>query len=715
MDKTEFMMAETEPETRLGEGLSGFSLDRRTFLQILGSGVLITVTDPAAWAQGGGSSATAVSARLFLNKDGTITALSGKVEEGQGPRGELSQAAAEELRVAVDRIDLVMADTDRVPDDGITAGSRTTPRNVPEMRQAAATARKLLTELAAKTWNVDAATLEVRDGTITSPASGQTMTYADLAKAGDVLAVLGRAIRPDVALAPVNEWKVLGESVPRPNSRDLVTGAHRYPSDILRPNMLYGKVLRPTTFGATLESIDLSAAESMDDVVVVRSGEFVGFAAPSSHRANEALEASAKTASWKASPQPVSNRTVYDHLKTHAQTDRARTDSTGSPEEAFGEADHVLSASYRIAYIQHAPMEPRAAVAEWNDDKLTVWAGCDGPFRAQQALAEEFGIPMERVRVIVPDMGGGFGGKHTAEAALEAARLAKSAGKPVSVRWTRTEEFTWAYCRPAAVIECRGGLKTNGSVIAWEFTNINAGGAAIDTPYTIPNTRISSVRSDSPLRQGSYRCLAATGNNFARESFMDELADDAGSDPLEFRLAHLKNPRLQAVLEEAARKFNWSERRKKVTPERGVGLACGTEKNSVVAACVEVAIDRNQGGIHVTEVCEAFECGPILNPANLLSQVQGCIIMGLGGALTEEMEFQDGKILNAHFARYRVPRFADVPKIEVHLINKPDIPPAGGGETPIIAVAPAIGNAVFAATGTRIRSMPMRGGEIKMA
>ena len=196
---------------------------------------------------------------------------------------------------------------------------------------------------------------------------------------------------------------------------------------------------------------------------------------------------------------------------------------------------------------------------------------------------------------------------------------------------------------------------------------------------------------------------------------MDELAAAAGSDPLEFRLSHLENQRLRAVLEEAAKKFNWSERKSNATPERGVGLACGTEKDSVVAACVEVTVDRTKGRVEVTEVCEAFECGPILNPANLLSQVQGCIVMGLGGALTEEVEFQEGTILNASFSRYRVPRFADVPKIEVHLINKPDIPSAGGGETPIIAVAPAIGNAVFAATGVRLRSMPMRGEEIKMA
>jgi isoquinoline 1-oxidoreductase len=344
-----------------------------------------------------------------------------------------------------------------------------------------------------------------------------------------------------------------------------------------------------------------------------------------------------------------------------------------------------------------------------------VWAGVDNPPAAQRDLAQLFGMPNERVRVIVPDMGGGFGGKHAAPAAREAARLAKAAGRPVCVHWTRAEEFTWAYFRPAAVIECKGGLDAKGSLVAWDFVNINAGGAAVDTPYNIANKRVQSVGSNSPLAQGAYRCLAATGNNFARESFMDELAATAGADPLEFRLAHLENQRIRTVLQTATKHFNWSERRKKVAPELGVGLACGTEKNSVVAACVEVGIDRKKGEIKVREVCEAFECGPIQNPANLLSQVQGCIVMGLGGALFEEIQFENGKILNANFGAYRVPRFRDVPKIDVHLVNKADIPSAGGGETPIIAIAPAIGNAVFAATGVRIRAMPMRGDMLRQA
>ncbi len=690
----------------MDESLDTFG--RRAFLQGLGSGLLITVSVPDAWAQG-----APVSHRLFLNEDGTFTALSGKVEEGQGPRAELTQAAAEELRLPADRVRLVMADTDLVPDDGITAGSRTTPRNVLEMRQAAATARELLTAFAARQWGVEAAALEVQDGAVQGPA-GRRLTYADLARQKDAVAALGQAIRADVTLTPVAGWKTLGRPVARPNARDIVTGAHRFPSDVVRPGMLYGRVLRAPAHGATLETVDLAPAKAMGDVVVVRQGAFVGFAAPSSFRATQALEATAQSATWKTSAASVSNENLFDHLRAHARPGEARTEETGSLEKALEKADRVLKESYRVAQIQHAPMEPRAAVAEWSGDRLTVWAGCDGPFRAQQILSEALAIPRERVHVIVPDMGGGFGGKHTADAAVEAARLAREAGRPVWVRWTREEEFSWAYCRPAALIDCRAGL-VGGALAAWEFVAINPGGAAVSTPYAIPHRRVSTVSSEPPLPQGSYRCLGATANNFARESFMDELATAAGRDPLDFRLAHLENPRLRIVLEKAAKEFGWSARRRQVTSERGVGLACGTEKDSVVATCVEVRLDRTKGRIEVAEICEAFECGPILNPANLLSQVQGCIVMALGGALSEELEFKDGKVLNPRFSRYRVPRFRDVPRVDVHLVENRDTPPAGGGETPIMAAAPAIANAVFAASGVRLRSLPLRGEALRSA
>jgi isoquinoline 1-oxidoreductase len=353
-------------------------------------------------------------------------------------------------------------------------------------------------------------------------------------------------------------------------------------------------------------------------------------------------------------------------------------------------------------------METRVALAEWTDGKLTVWTGTQNPFGYQRELAQALHVPNESVRVIVPDFGGGFGGKHTGEAAVEAARLARGAGRPVLLKWTREEEFTWAYFRPAAVIDLEASLDNKGALTSWHAVNINSGGSALETPYRAGKAKTRSISSKAPLRHGSYRALAATANNFARESFMDELAASAGVDPLDFRLAHLDNPRLRAVLEAAAKRFNWRERVKQKKPDTGIGLACGTEKGSYVAACAEITLDRQEGKIVVRRVCEVFECGAILNPNNLLSQVQGAIIMGLGPALREEMRFADGEIKNPRFGKYLPPRFSDVPEMDIHLLDRPDLSSAGGGETPIIAIAPAIANALFHATGERVREMPIR-------
>jgi len=682
-------------------------VSRRTFLQVLGAGILVTVGGGPVAAQRGGreGGAMPIAARVHIGEDGTITVMTGKVELGQGARTEITQAAAEELRVAGGTIRLVMGDTDLVPDDGVTAGSRTTPGTIPPVRKACAAAREALAALAANEWQVDKAALTVAGGAITHPATQRHLTYGELARAGHVGEALQRSVPDDVALTPVERWEVLGTPVQRPNARDLVTGAHLYASDVTRPQMLYGKVLRPSSFGATLTGIDLAGAQAMDGVTVVRDGEFVGCVAPTSYQAARAVAVLAKSATWEATPQP-SNANLWDHLRQHASTDQSAADA--SVAEALTSAAQTLRAEYHTAYIQHAPMEPGPAVADWADGKLTVWVGSRGPFQVRSQLAEAFGVPPDRVRVIVPDTGGGFGMKSGDLAAQEAARLAKAVGRPVRIQWTREEEFTWAYHRPAALIEIQAGLEANGAIVAWDFVNTNSGGAALNTPYAIPHARAETRGSDSPLLQGSYRALAATANNFAREAFMDELAAAAGAEPLAFRLAQLQDARLRAVLQTATERFGWERRYTAKEANVGVGLACGTEKASYVAACAEVAVDRAAKTIKVRHVCEAFECGTILNPDNLHSQVHGCIIMGLGAALREEMLFEDGKILNASFAQYLVPRFEDVPELDIHLMNRPDIEPAGGGETPLIAIAPAIANAVFDATGVRVRELPIK-------
>jgi isoquinoline 1-oxidoreductase subunit beta len=682
-----------------------FGLKRRAFVQILSAGLLVAANAPALAQRGGrrgGGGAKNIAARIHFGKDGSITVLVGKVEAGQGSRAELTQAAAEELRVPATRIQLVMADTSLAPDDGITAGSGTTPRTVPSVRQAATAARQLLLGFASTQWGVDASSCELREGKAIHSASNRALTYADLAANDEAAKGLQQAVASDITLTAVKEWKVMGTSVPRPNARDLVTGAHQYPSDIIRPGMLYGKILRPPAYGAKLTSIDLQPAKAMKDIIVTRSEQFVGVAAPTTFQADQALAAITKTAKWEAAAHPSSDK-LYEYLRQNAEG--------GVPTNPFAEevarGKQTLRESYRVAYVQHAPLEPRAAVAEWSGDgKLTVWAATQAPTRHRQELAQAFHVPEENVRVIVPDFGGGFGGKHTGETSVEAARLAQAAGQPVLLRWTREEEFTWAVFRPAALIEAEASLNENGTITSWHFININSGASAVESPYKIAKQRSQFVSSQAPLRHGSYRALASTANNFARESLMDELASVAGIDPLEFRLAHLESDRLRTVLVDAAERFNWKQRIKDKSPNIGIGLACGTEKSSYVAACAEIEIVGGQ--IKVRRVTQTFECGAVVNPDNLLKQVQGAIIMGLGPALSEEIRFESGELLTASFRKYKVPRFDDVPELDVHLLNRPDLESVGGGETPIIAVAPAIGNAVFRATGIRVRSMPIK-------
>jgi isoquinoline 1-oxidoreductase len=638
--------------------------------------------------------------RLRIAEDGRVTVYTGKVEVGQGSRTELTQVAAEELRVPPDRIRMVMADTDLVPDDGGTSGSRTTPATVPQVRRAAAAAREMLRERAAARWGVPPGDLEAADGRVWDRAGGRSLAYGELATDQRLEA------NEDPPITAPEAWRVCGVSVPRVDGIALVTGAHRYTSDLCLPGMLYGKVVRPPTLLAKRLAADVADAEAMPGVAIVQDEHLLGVAAPGASEAERA--AAAIRARWEV-PAGPSSATLFDDLKARPVEgegwQRRGETQEGSVEQGMATADQTLAATYTVAYIAHAPLEPRAAVAEWSDGKLTVWTGTQQPFGVREALAEAFQLPVEQVRVIVPDTGSAYGGKHRGDAALEAARLAKAAGKPAKLVWTREEEFTWAYFRPAGVIEIRSGVARDGALLAWEMTNYNSGGSALASPwYRVPNVRTLYQPCAGPLRTGSYRALAATANHFARESHLDEVAASLGMDPLTLRLRNLRDERLRAVLEATAAKFGWSERTP--LPGRGFGLACGFEKGGYVATCAEVAVGP-AGAWRVVRITEGFECGAILNPDNLRNQIEGAILQGLGGALSEEIRFENGQITNPNFSAYHVPRFNDVPEIEVVLIDRKDLPSAGGGETPLVCVAPAIANALFQATGRRVRRMPL--------
>lgn len=690
--------------------LAGSQVDRRAFLQLAGGIVILlfggrgSAQPPSRGRLGSGSAPREISAWLHIDENGRVTGYAGKVEVGQNVRTLLTQAVAEELRISPSAIEFVLADTQLTPFDAGTFGSRSTPAMVPQLRRAAAALREVLVDLASQRWSVPRERLTVAEGHVIDKEHHRQISFAELTQGQKI----ARAIPDNVSVRSADQWQVQGTAVSKVNGRNIVTGRHRYASDIRLPGMLYGKVLRPESLTASLKSVDLSRAKAIEGVTVVQEGAFVGVAAPTLWQAEQAL--AAIDAQWEPGAE-LTSRDLFQQLKQGREQPGGgrvgfgrRNASAGDVEQALREADVTLSGTYYVAYIAHAPLEPRAAVAQWEHGKLTVWTGTQRPFGVRDELARAFGLSLQDVRVIVPDTGSGYGGKHTGEAAIEAARLARAAGKPVKLVWTRQEEFQWAYFRPAGVIEIRSGASRDGHLLAWDCHNYNSGESALATPYNVPNHRCQFHRVNAPLRQGSYRALAATANVFAREIHMDELAHALGLDPLEFRLKNLTDPRLKAVLQAAADAFGWSK-----TPAqgRGFGLACGTEKGSYVATCAEVEVDLEEERVRVTRAVTAFECGAIVNPDQLKNQVEGALVMGLGGALFEQIEFDMSKITNARFSTYRVPRFRDVPDIQVVLLDRKDLPSAGAGETPIIGIAPAVGNAIFAACGIRLRRMPL--------
>lgn len=686
-------------------------LDRRDFLRFFGGGLLVCLADPPNIAQesgrafGGHPLPRDIAAWLHIDAASQVRVFTGKVEVGQNIRTSLAQLVAEELRVPFGSITMVMGDTAVTPWDAGTFGSRSTPTMGPQLRAMAVAAREMLVEAAAARWHLGPDSLTAEAGKITEARTGRSFTYGELTGGHDLV----RVVSSPETLTPAADWKIAGTSVAKADGRDFVTGRHQYPSDIVRPNMLFGAVLRPDGYNATLVSLDSSGAEKLPGVQVVRDCDFVGVVAPDAFTAQRAV--SALRAQWNVPAQP-SNRELFQLLKESSDPGSERGDgpqsSSGSLQQALAAGIIRVDERYTVQYIAHAPLEPRAAVAEWKGSagsRLTVWTGTQRPFAVRDELAQAFHLPADQVHVIQPDMGSAYGGKHTGEAAIEAARLARAAGKSVKVVWTRADEFTWAYFRPAGVIEIHAAAQSDGTLVAWEHHNYNSGSAAIATPYAVPAHLAQYHPARSPLRQGSYRSLAAAANVFARESHMDALARAAHLDPLDFRLKNLAEPRLRAVFQAAAKAFGWG--REKSTPTRGFGIAGGTDKGGYTAACAEVAINPAPHTIRIVRVVQAWESGAIVNPDGLRNQITGAIVQAIGGALFEQILFADGRVLNPHFAQYRVPRFSDVPQIEVVLLDRKDLPSAGAGEIGLVALAPAVANALFAASGTRVTTLPL--------
>jgi len=654
------------------------------------------------------------NAYLNIGADGRVGCFVGKIEMGQGNMTALAMLAAEELNVPLERVDMLMGDTDLCPWDGGTWGSLSIWQFGPVLRGAAAEAKAVLIQMASERLGLPADRLQVKDGVVSAVGDpAKHVSYGEL--------VAGRRIErhlKEVKVKPVSAFTLVGQDMPRKDGRLKVTGGAKYAADIAPPGTLHACILRPPAHGAKLLSVDVSGAEKRSGVKVIQVGDLVATLHARSDQAREAL--SHIKAKFQPSPSTLDHQNIFEHLLKTAPPAKQLA-AKGDLQTGQAESVHRLEATYLDSYVAHAPMEPHTAVAQWEKGKLTVWASTQAPFLLRGQLCKAFGLTARNVRVITPFLGGGFGGKGSAPQALEAARLAKAAGYPVQVTWSRQEEFFLDSFRPAAVVKIRSGLTKDNRIAFWEHQVTAAGESEAETMYEIPHQRITSAGTwmgggpagFHPFAIGAWRAPAANTNVFAKESHMDTLAAKAGVDPLEFRLRHLKDPRLIAVLKAAEKAFGWTP---KAGPSgRGFGLACANHRDTLVAAMAEVAVNKTTGVVKVKRVVLAQDMGVVVHPDGARQQVEGCVTMGLGYSLTEEIRFKNGKILDENFDTYRIPRFSDMPDIQTILIRNPSLPAQGGGEPAIVVMGALIANAIHDAIGVRMLQLPMTPERIKQA
>lgn len=642
---------------------------------------------------------------IAMGADGRVTAFAGKVEYGQGIRTGLAVEVADELRVALADVEVVLADTDRVPWDMGTFGSQSTARVGLQLRKAAATARETLLDLAADRFDLPRGEVEARDGRVVSRTDpGKSAAYAELLEGRSI----ERKLEDQAPLTAQPGFTVMGREHLRIDAVARVTGAAVYSQDVQLPGMLFAKVLRPPVYGARLDELDASTARQMPGVVdMVRDGDLAAVLATSDEAAEIGLRFARAT--W-TEPEEQPGRWDIPRMLLETADGPVVLQDAGSLDDGFRKAAHVLEATYFVPYVSTVPMEPRAAVAEWAGGRLRVWAGTQRPFGVRTDLAQHFGIDESQVHVIVPEVGGGFGNKSIYPTAVEAARLARLAGAPVRVAFTRAEEMSWSSFRAAAMIEVKSGFSSDGQLVAWSFSGRHAARKrpmiafrGAECPYAVPNVHVEVAASDGPLTAGSYRSLGGAINHFATESHMDEIAALVGADPVELRLRNLTHPRFRKVLEQAATDFGWPA---KARPGRGIGVAIGIDVGSYVGLCAEVHVQGSE--VRVERISAALDCGLVVNPDGARNQVEGSIVMGLGPALYEAIEVEAGRLLNPGFTRYRVPRITDSPRVDVALVGDPTTPSTGAGEPAIVCVAPALANAVFDQTGRRFRELPLQ-------
>ncbi len=692
------------PETNTG-------MKRRNFVKLLGGGIFVFFQP---WERFDLSSIPAFQEReltkdynafLQIAGDGMINCYTGKIEMGQGVITSLVQMMADELNVQIDKVKIVMGDTDLCPYDEGTWGSQTTQTFGPAMRAALAEARGVLMELASSQLGIPVSQLVVKDGVISdSKNPGKKVTYGQLAKGKKLERYLD--VKPSVE--DYTKFTYVGKPFKRMDSVQKVTGQAKYTGDLKLPGMVFARILRPPKHFAKLKSVDLKDAELVSGTQVVRDGDFIVVLNENKEKADEALVKI--KAEYTFNEPNVDENTLYDRM-VGADSRTRVVRSAGDLATGKKLSEKLFESEFHDPYDAHAPIETHTALAKLEGDKMTVWASTQAPYGLQDSISRELEMPLEKVRVITPFVGGGFGGKGEFQQGIEAARIAKLSGKPVMLVWTREEEFFYDTFHPAGVYRVNSGIDKSGLIKLWDFNVYYGGTRGSDTIYDVPNVRTTSYsqKDGAPevhlFSTGAWRAPNNNSNTFARESQIDIMASAAGIDPLEFRLKNLKDEKMIACLKAVADKFGYVPA--KNPSGRGIGMACGTDAGTWVALMTEIKVDKSTGHVQVIRVTCAQDMGLCVNPQGSLLQIEGCIIMGLGYTLSEEINFIGGDIKNRGFDNFNIPRFSWVPKIDAVILDRNDKPPKGGGEPAIIAIGAIVANAIFDATGARLYRMPM--------
>ena len=729
------------------------SLGRRDFLK--STGVLAVAFSLGAYRIAGAATGrrgpylappgSQLDSWLVISADGSITVFSGKVELGTGVSTALKQIVAEELDAPLERIAWVQGDSDRTVDQGSTVGSQTIKRGGGQLRQAAAEARAALLEMASAKLGAPIDSLVIANGTISVRGGAGRATFGDLIGGKR----FERAVSGKAETKSPSEYTVVGKPVPRVELPAKMTGRHVYVQDVRVDGMLHGRVVRPASIGAKLVTVDDSALREIRGARVVRKGDFLGVVA---EREEDAIRAArALKATWSTSEALPAIGELYETLTKLPATDRVNTDSGDVP-ASVARAAKTVKARYRWPYQMHASIGASCAIADVKRDSATVWSSTQGPHTLKGAIAQLIGVPAEGVHVIWTEGSGCYGHNGSDDAAADAALLSQAVEKPVRVQWSRADEHGWEPKGVAMVMEVSGGVDESGRIVGWDYAvwtpthsgrpSAQPGGSASfvaaqlagATPtargslggernarhtYSIPSTRVvAHLLQSSPLRVSSFRGLGSPQNSFANESFMDELAFAARTDPVEFRLRHLTDKRAIAVIEAAAQLAKWQPRvahsqNSNSSPNgvlrgRGVGFTQYDGTEAYVAAVVDVDVDPAQKRVRVTRVFVAHDCGLIINPDGLRNQIEGNVVQAISRTLKEAVKFDRSRVTSLDWRSYPILTFAEAPEsIEIQLIDHPELPPVGAGEAATSPIPGAIANAIFDATGKRLRDVPL--------